>query len=1121
MGPGIGLTGARRLLTVLTAILVAAGVGVTARIALAAGGGAGTNIGDAAALTGTVTGSLASANQQDWYVFYPATPETQVSIEVTNTLASSAGTCSYLAVSLLNSDGAPVASTVLSPGGSVTQMSNMGAASDRYFVELTDDNCTPTVGPDVSYQLSVASGGGGTAPSPSSASSTPGTSIGNVGSPLQGDSYYTGTLPDASSDDWYVLYKADDSNAATVRIQNTTTQATNPGCTYVSVSLTNTDGNPIDSTILSQNTAVVWPVTSGGRYFLEFTDDGCNPGTRAPVTYSVEPEPSSEWANPAPFPLQTLQGGVSESDAAALSSGIEYNDTVPGATTEQWFKGEAGTGQSSWVIQNVALIDENCNYIAVTLFNSASAPIDSTILSRDTAIEYDVSISGTYYIEITDDNCDPTQGTGRSDPPPVQVRQMSTASTFTLGVSRNGSGSGTITSADGGINCGSTCSHSYLQGAAVTLTATPDSGSTFAGWSGGGCSGISPCTVTMNSDQTVTATFNQSPHTLTVEKSGTGSGTVTSSPAGIDCGSSCSTSSSSFAAGTAVTLTATPDSGSAFAGWSGGGCSGTGPCTVTMSSDQTVTATFNAQSCAAGTCCTSAAGAQAARRKPRWDFARAKVRKLRPGTAAVASVHTTTQTSACKPYLDYLEWGGATKPVVQDQQQASALLVHDVNVTDVSGGSCAPDTADWVHCASGSGTAPKKNWPVMIERGQNLVITQLGIKCGGNCRFITNGTLEGHARLFEPNAGKPEDLLFKQTGVSLDSSQVVVSDVESTGKLPDEAALQHVTIKWTISQGATTIDIGTTTHTIYETLGQVPDQLTLNPDGININPPPLSSPDYLSLLQLASQGADGATTRSEALNGIWRLFTNPNPTDPTVNPLHRYNLDPTAGSAATGYWGTTKGSALSYWYPKWSLQSGFSRQYAASSCQHGLGPLLNTGFGTCQAIDELFMTLLAAEGVNSQMEAPGGLEWKALVPHNASYFLVGNWSWDGLRVPNQFFNYVDKLNYGSTLADLTISPKNFDYVGSDGQNNPQPPGFFTTALPPANFWQLGFPSGDHALALVGDKLYDPSYGVGPEPDLQAWAQSSIHGWAILTNGAGKPKCPLPGSCYLRGHNGLS
>jgi subtilisin family serine protease len=78
-------------------------------------------------------------------------------------------------------------------------------------------------------------------------------------------------------------------------------------------------------------------------------------------------------------------------------------------------------------------------------------------------------------------------------------------------------------------------------------------------------------------------------HNLTVTKDGTGTGSVTSSPAGIDCGATCT---SSFGIGDQVTLTATPDSGSTFTGWTGGGCSGTGTCVVTISADTTVTATF-------------------------------------------------------------------------------------------------------------------------------------------------------------------------------------------------------------------------------------------------------------------------------------------------------------------------------------------------------------------------------------------------------------------------------------------------------------------------------------------------------------------------------------------------
>ena len=76
--------------------------------------------------------------------------------------------------------------------------------------------------------------------------------------------------------------------------------------------------------------------------------------------------------------------------------------------------------------------------------------------------------------------------------------------------------------------------------------------------------------------------------TLTVARAGTGTGTVASSPAGITCGSDCS---EVYAFDTPVALTAAPDSGSTFSGWSGA-CSGSDPtCALTMGNGTTVTAT--------------------------------------------------------------------------------------------------------------------------------------------------------------------------------------------------------------------------------------------------------------------------------------------------------------------------------------------------------------------------------------------------------------------------------------------------------------------------------------------------------------------------------------------------
>jgi hypothetical protein len=77
---------------------------------------------------------------------------------------------------------------------------------------------------------------------------------------------------------------------------------------------------------------------------------------------------------------------------------------------------------------------------------------------------------------------------------------------------------------------------------------------------------------------------------LAVSKAGNGGGTVTSLPAGIDCGATCA---ASFADGSSVTLIANADNASTFAGWSGA-CSGTSTsCTVTMTTAQSATATFD------------------------------------------------------------------------------------------------------------------------------------------------------------------------------------------------------------------------------------------------------------------------------------------------------------------------------------------------------------------------------------------------------------------------------------------------------------------------------------------------------------------------------------------------
>jgi hypothetical protein len=146
-------------------------------------------------------------------------------------------------------------------------------------------------------------------------------------------------------------------------------------------------------------------------------------------------------------------------------------------------------------------------------------------------------------------------------------------------------GAGTITSSDGGINCGATCIHEYAKGTSVQLTATAAPGAMFASWLGPCAGQANPCTVAVTRYTPVAADFT-SPVTVTV----TGSGSVTSTPAGINCpGAACT---ATFPARTWVSLMANAASGNAFNGWTGD-CSGTAnSCTLTINAGKSVSAQF-------------------------------------------------------------------------------------------------------------------------------------------------------------------------------------------------------------------------------------------------------------------------------------------------------------------------------------------------------------------------------------------------------------------------------------------------------------------------------------------------------------------------------------------------
>ena len=188
----------------------------------------------------------------------------------------------------------------------------------------------------------------------------------------------------------------------------------------------------------------------------------------------------------------------------------------------------------------------------------------------------------------------PTQCTLTMD----AIKSVTATFGYRLTVTRWGNQGGTVAFSTGGESCvagdaKATCAGSYASGS-VTLTASvPNSNFKFLNWSGA-CTGTkTTCTVSMTQARDVVAVFGVK---LTVAKVPSGGGTVTSTPAGINCGSTCFAYFAMNASNQAsVVLNVKFGRGYATATWSGGGLSGTGTSkTVVLTTATTVTVTFTA-----------------------------------------------------------------------------------------------------------------------------------------------------------------------------------------------------------------------------------------------------------------------------------------------------------------------------------------------------------------------------------------------------------------------------------------------------------------------------------------------------------------------------------------------
>ena len=249
----------------------------------------------------------------------------------------------------------------------------------------------------------------------------------------------------------------------------------------------------------------------------------------------------------------------------------------------------------------------------------------------------------------------------------------------------------------------------YLPGTVVKLTAAPNLGATFTGWSGA-CTGTATCTVTMNSNITVTATF-KAQFTLSVVIAGSGSGTVAALPAGL-----------SYAAGTVVTLTATPNSQSTFAGWgsASGACTGTvATCTLTVNADDIITANFNLKqftltTATAGTGTGTVTRSQAGPAYP-------------PGT--LVSLTATAASGSI-----FAGWSGACSGTgsCTVTMNANATVTATFNLTSGGGGAGAGLTGIW----TGTWTYPFGSFCSFMTNAMTWNLTQNGTTVNGTYAYV-------------------------------------------------------------------------------------------------------------------------------------------------------------------------------------------------------------------------------------------------------------------------------------------------------------------------------------------------------------------------------------------------
>ncbi len=431
--------------------------------------------------------------------------------------------------------------------------------------------------------------------------------------------------------------------------------------------------------------------------------------------------------------------------------------------------------------------------------------------------------------------------------------------------------------------------------------------------------------------------------------------------------------------------------------------------------------------------------------------------------------------------------------VIDDRVGLAALTIGEFDACGVS------SVAQWVDCSPAFPDGKQeKSWPVVFQRGTNVTLSEVLLKI----KNPSKASLDGSTVTGTADVGGTT-LTFASGPVNPAGDEFVITNLTSDKTLPDVVNNFQMAIQWTVKHGTSTFNAGGSTIPIY---------LTYAAAGFRA---------YLSLEALTSAAAAGQTTEAGVFDSIWtNMFS---AQGPSALHIHPQQLEPVSGKV------TATQNTLQYWTP-WTLANDYVLLDPPTTCPHLKTPeLLEYLTSRCGDWANFFADTMAVQGITTvQPEevnagpVPGVFPaFPATAPPKGTQIwgeamLIKNWAWPGPAAGGDLnFPYITtdtvKLNAdGDPIPDtgtLGASPEFNDAPGTPGQNDANPPGWFTY--------------GDHIIDVYKNMIYDPSYGLGPFPNIGAWASNALAGFAYIIATDGTDSAGKPIRTYtLHGHMGL-